>query len=259
MMARRLLLAAAVAAAVPSAAAQAPVAPAAAPSVPAAPAIDRQRLALATVVVDKVFPVGTYKRLMGGTMDRMLGSIVDTAGALPMRQLAAIGGMDEAEASKLPQASLAQVMEIYDPHYRERTRIGMRAMMDAMSVTMTRLEPRVRSGLARAYARKFDLGQLRDLDAFFRTATGSYYAAESMGIYMDPELMAEMQAFAPELLKDLPAMAKTAEAATAALPKPRRMADLSPAERKRLAALLRVEDDALSDPPATSLPNGTTP
>lgn len=231
---------------------------------PPAATIEPGRLALATTVVDKVFPVGTYKRLMGGTMDRLIAGIVDAAGTMPIRQLAALGGLSEAQARELPDTSLAQITAIYDPDYRERTRLTMRVMMDAMSGVMTRFEPRVRVALARAYARRFDVAQLTDLDTFFRTPTGALYAHESMAIYMDPELLEEMQSLTPELLDAMPAILKQAEAATASLPKPRRIADLSDADRRKLAALLGVKPVDLKDPPATtlsttSLSTGTQP
>lgn len=210
--------------------------------------VEPARLKAARPVVDRLFPVGTYKRLMGGTMDKMMNSLMDGVLAMPMRDIAAIGGLDEERLAAMDKTSIAEIMAIYDPHYRERMQRGTRAMMDSMVGLMTEFEPRVRDGLTRAYARKFTAAQLDELAGFFATPTGSLYASESMAIFMDPEIMGEMQAWAPEMAKKIPDMAKEAEKATAALPRPRKIEELSPAERARLAKLLGVKPDELREP-----------
>ncbi len=70
-----------------------------------------------------------------------------------------------------------------------------------------------------------------------------------MSIFMDPEIMGEMQALMPEMMQQMPKLAEQAKKATDALPPPRRIADLSKAERKRLAAILGVKEDDLKDRP----------
>lgn len=230
--------------------------PAPAPATPVTPApaadatpIDPARLAAATSVVAKVFPVGTYKRLMGASMQQMMGTMTDLVGAMPLREVAALGGLEPDKAAELGEGTVAEVMAIYDPAYRERMRIGTTGVTDALSEVMTGFEPSVRTGLARAYARKFSAVQLAELDRFFLTPTGSFYAAESMGLYMDPELMKEMMAFVPEMFEQMPKLMAGVQAKTDALPKPRKIAELTPAERTRLAALLGVMESALRDPP----------
>lgn len=218
--------------------------------------IDPARLAAAETIVAKVFPLGTYKKLMGDTMDRLMGSMMDGVMGMPLAQIAAMGGLEPDQAAALEEASLAEIMAIYDPHFRERTQVGMRAMMDSMAGLMTDYEPRIQAGLARAYARKFDAKQLADLNAFFATPTGRVYAAESMALYMDPEIMNEMQAFMPDMMKRMPDLVKAMTDATAHLPKPRKIEELSEAERAKLSRLLGVEENELRDPPAADLPGG---
>lgn len=220
-------------------------------TVVAAPApIAPAQLAAAKIVVAKVFPDGTYKRMMGETFSKMMDSMMDGASQLPMRSIAAIGNLDEDKIAALGDTTLAEVMAIYDPHFRERLQIGTRAMMDSMTDMMSSMEPRVRDGLGRAYARRFTAQQLGELNTFFATPTGSVYAAESMSLYMDPEVMTEMTAMMPELMQKMPDFIKAMETSTAALPKPRKLEDLSKAEKAKLATLLGVKEKDLRDPPA---------
>lgn len=223
-----------------------------APVTNAQTAPDAARVAAAQPVVDKIFPVGTYRRMMEGTLSKMMDSMMDGVMKMPIAQLARIGGVPEEKLAGLNQSSMEQISAIVDPHFRERTTLGMNAMMASMTEMMDGFEPKVRDALTRAYARKFDGRQLAELAAFFRTPTGDLYARQSMMMFMDPEIMSEMQALMPEMMKKMPEMAAKAEEATKKLPPPRKIADLSPEERGKLAKLLGVKASDLKDNAATS-------
>jgi len=211
------------------------------------PAVDPASLALARPVVDRLFPVGTYKRLMGATMGKMMDSIMDGAMNLPMASLARIGGVPQDRLARMDKATLAEAMVILDPYYRERTKRGMNAMMGSMTELMTGFEPQIRDALTRVYARRFDTRQLGELNAFFSTPTGTAYAADSMTLMMEPEIMGEMQTLMPKLMGKMPEFVAAAEKAVAELPKPKRYEDLSKAERDKLAAVLGVDAKTLHD------------
>jgi hypothetical protein len=218
-----------------------------APSAPAAtPApIDPIRLEAARLTVGHVFPSGTYARLMNGTMDGMMKSMFDGVGKIPMRDLAAIGGLSEAQLAKLGNGTLEEVTTIIDPAFHQRMDLSMRTMMREMGAVMSSFEPAMQDGLAQAYARRFTAAQLAELNRFFDTPTGSIYAAESMLLFMDPAVMSKMQTMMPELMKQMPALIGKVKDATAGLPAPRKPAELNPAERQRLARLLGITEAQL--------------
>lgn len=224
----------------------------AAPVAHAQGAPDAARVTAARPVVDKIFPVGTYRRMMEGTMSKMMDSMMDGVMKMPIGQFARIGGVPEEKLAALDESSMEQISAIVDPHFRERTKLGMDAMMGSMADMMDGFEPKVRDALTRAYARKFDGKQLGELAAFFKTPTGDLYARESMMMFMDQEIMGEMQALMPEMMKKMPEMAAKAEAATKRLPPPRKVAELSQEERGKLAKLLGVKASDLKDGAATS-------
>lgn len=211
-------------------------------------AVDPARLAAARRTVDYVFPTGTYARMLNGTMDKMMDSMMDSMMKMPVRDLAGISGVD---ASKLGPGTTAQIMEIYDPVYRERMRVTTHAMMGEMSTLMTRFEPDIREGLSHAYAAKYDVRQLGELNAFFATPTGRQYAADSYLIMMSPEVMSKMQAFVPELMKQMPAIVEKVKAKNASLPPVRKYADLSDADKTKLAGLLGISRQDLDKSEAT--------
>ena len=225
--------------------AQAPVA--------GAPAVteDPATLAAARRVAAHLMPPGIYKQIMGPMMDPILGNMGQSMKALPLRQLAQLGGMTAEEAAKLDHVDMATVMAIYDPHWEERMRLSMRAMIDSMADFFTTMEPDMREGMAKAYAHRFTLAELDDVDRFFGTPSGEKFANRYMTIMTDPAVAAQMKALMPKMIAQMPRFVAAAQKATAALPAPRKINDLTAAERATLAKALGVTQDKLHDPKGT--------
>lgn len=214
---------------------------------------DPARLAAARQTVDYVFPTGTYARMMGETMDKMMDSILDSTMRMPLKDLGGTMGVD---TGKIGEGSLAEMMEIYDPAYKERMRLSTRTMMAEMSTLMTRFEPDIRDGLATAYARRFDAAQLGELNRFFATPTGKAYAADAYIIMMSPDVMEKMQAFMPQVMQAMPAIVEKVKVATEKLPQPRAYADLSDAEKAKLAKILGISREELEEKEAAKAAEG---
>jgi hypothetical protein len=173
-------------------------APSTASTVSESPA-DPARLAAAKPVVDKLWPLGTYRRMMDGTMSKLMDSMMESM--MGMKASDMVGAVDKTgKASEaVGDQSMGALAEKADPNFRERTRI----MMDTM-----------------IYARRFSAAQLADMATFFATPSGKAYAEQSMLVFMDPEMIQGMQAFVPELMKAMPDIMKKTEAATKHLPPP---------------------------------------
>lgn len=225
-----LVLAAALALAPPAHAQEAPAATNLSATLPAA-----------TRIADRLLPKGIYREMMSGTFDRMMNSLMESVGDVPLRAFIKAAGVDDSAAAGAKPATLNQVMAILDPYHRERTERGMKAMTGLMVDMMDRYEPAVREGVAEAYARRFTPAQLADLERFFATPTGSAYAGQSMLIYSDPAVMNRMMAMMPEMMQQMPQMVAAMQDATKDLPKARTYKDLSADERKQLAELLGID------------------
>ena len=210
-------------------------------SAPIAP----ERLAAARITANAVFPAGTYARMMNGTMDKMMDSIMNSMAKMPLKELAGVGGASEATLAKMSNATMQQIMDIYDPAYRQRTQILTHTMMNEMVTLMTGFEPQIRDGLAQAYARRFDAAQLAQLNAFFATPTGKAYATDSNLMMTSPEVMSTMADIMPALMKQMPAIIEKVKTASADLPPVRTFAQLSDSDKTKLAGLLGVSREEL--------------
>lgn len=194
-------------------------------------------------IAARLIPDGIYQKMMSGTFDKLIDGMMNQMMDLPLRDFMKLGGLDDSKLGKMSPATLREIGAIVDPAMRERSRLMMTVMMPEMGQIMTKMEPSVRSGVATAYANRFSAAQLAEIDRFFATPTGSEYAAQSMLIMTDPAVIEQMQAMMPELMKAMPAIIAKVKTASDALPKPKKAADLTPAERKRLGELLGVDLD----------------
>lgn len=200
--------------------AELPAAPAAANPAPAEAAeIDTEHRRLALQTVDFLWPMGTYQRMMKDMMgpDGMMGAMFDM-------KLGDMVDVDKAEMSEedkeIADTTMREAMAGKDPHFEERMRITAEVISEGMGSVIGKLEPAVRDGLANVVAKKFTSAQLRDLNLFFATPTGRFYAAESMTMFMDPELLKSMMSVMPELIKAMPSIEEKLKQATAHLPPP---------------------------------------
>lgn len=201
-------------------------------------ATDPARLDAARVTVDYLFPLGTYERMMKGTMDQLMDSILTQTFDRPVAETMKGYGLEDKTLDELGDSSFNDIMKQHDPHFEERMKISTRVMMDEMTDLMTRMEPSLRDALTRIYARKFTVPQLAEMNAFFATDTGSAFARDYMMVFVDPEMMESMMGMVPEMMQSMPAIMKKVEAATAHLPPP----VAQPADRTD-DSLSQMEDD----------------
>jgi hypothetical protein len=183
------------------------------------------RLALSRVTVQGLFPDGSYGQLMDG----MLGDISERVLDLSEADFGA-KGKDGKPASK---ATLREAAIKEDPHFEERMKIIERVIGEEMAKIAKIVEPKLREGLARSMARRFDEQQLGDINAFLATDSGRAFGKQSMAMWVDSDVMRAMVASFPEIITAMPDAMKRLEAETAHLPKPRKKAEAKKAAKAK--------------------------
>ena len=229
--------------------AAAPIALVAQPPTASAAPLDPASLAASRTLALKLIPPGTYQRMMSGSLKPMMGSMFDQMLDMPAKQLLASFGLPDADVAKLNSGTLRQIMAIIDPAFEQRMKITTSSMFDSMGNVFAKIEPDLREGMAEAYASRFTVAQLGELNAFFATPTGTAFAAQQLTIMQDPALTKRMQGMLPLILQQMPAAMKKVQADLAALPKPKTAADLTDADRQKLAALIGISPDKLKAKP----------
>ena len=170
------------------------------------------RLALARTTAIGVLPNGTYAAMFE-----------DVMGGLVERVLSMNPGDFEPKAARGKPAgamSLRQQLAKDDPHFEERMKIARRVVGEELLKMSVTLEPKLRDGLARSLARRFDERQLTDINAFLATDTGRAFGSQSMRLWVDPDVMRSMFQSFPDMIAAVPGALIRLEAATSHLPKP---------------------------------------
>ena len=162
--------------------------------------------------------------MLGGDQDGFGEMFLDMRPGDLMGALAESMPEEKAATAKAKTAesspTFREMMKAEDPHFEERMRIMARVVGEEVRRIAKPIEPKFRAGLAKSIARRFTRAQLEPLAAFLETDAGRAYAAESMTMFMDKDVMLAMANSLPVVIKELPGAFKKVEAATAHLPKP---------------------------------------
>ena len=181
---------------------------------PAQPDPAPERLALARATANGMLPDGTY----AGLFDDMISGLVERVLSLNPAEFGAPAAKDKAPAAM----SLRQEIAKGDPHFEERMRITRRVIGEELIKISAVMEPKLREGLARSIARRFDERQLKDVNAFLATDTGKAFAGQTMRMWVDPDVMRSMVQGFPHMVSAMPGAMMRLEAETAHLPKPKK-------------------------------------
>ena len=207
--------------------------------------IDPQRLSLAKQTTAQIMPDGIYSKLMKGMFDKLLGTILKQPVGMSDLEISLISGVEIAEGG-LDEGKRKAITALLDPNHSERAAAMQTSFKPLMDKIATTIEPPMREGLARAYARKFSVEQLTEMNGFFATPTGSLYASESFLLQADPEVMQATFSALPTLMAELTNPGNEYEAKLATIPPARTLDELSAKEKGSLAKLLGTSVDKLS-------------
>ncbi len=185
-----------------------------------AASIDPARLAAAQKTVGKLIPPGTYKRMMKDVMDKMANGMIEQMMGMDAATVAGMAGAkaDSGEVDAVKGKTIGELTAQKDPHFKERMDIMMKVMFTEMGAIMTDMEPAIRNALSNTYARKYNVKQLDDMNAFFGTPSGAAFADNFMATFTDKEMIDASMAMMPKIMEAMPVIMKKVEAATAHLP-----------------------------------------
>lgn len=199
---------------------------------------EEARLPIAQKVVGKLFPEGTYAKMMQESMQPMMQGIMGGIEGNPAITLSQLTGVGVSDLQQLNSADLEAAVQLLDPSASDRSAAMGEISVKMVTDVMKQIEPAYRVGLVRAYATRFTQEELTELDGFFSTKTGGRYAAESFLIYADPQVMAAMNDMMPAMIEMMPKMMEGMAKVSEQFPPARRFSELSAQERDRVARLL---------------------
>lgn len=188
---------------------------------PAGPEPAPARLALARTTAAGMLPNGTYAALF----DEAMSGVVERVLSIKPADLGV-------KAKRGSAASLRDQMIKEDPHFEERMKITRKIIGEELTKISAVMEPKLRDGLARSIARRFDEKQLGDINAFLATDSGRAFAGQTMRMWVDPDVMRSMMQSMPHMISAMPGAMLRLEAATKHLPKPKKAKDKEQAKEE---------------------------
>ncbi len=174
------------------------------------PVPDPERLIVAEKIVARLYPVGTSERVVRTMMDDMVKPIVNRTLDLNLDEAIELFGIPDdliptsEENTERRTKKFGDLIAEMDPKFREKMDIVFEAYSELTGLTSAPIEPALSQAMARDYARKYDLQQLNDLDAFFSTPTGGIFARDFMLSTASIDMV-------QTALKEFPAIAENSE------------------------------------------------
>ena len=194
------------------------------------------RLPQANRIIAAIIPEGSLGEMMGGMFDRIMGPMMAMAGPGSAATVTQGTGLTGADLDLTPEQS-DELAALFDPAWAERQTREMAVMPAIMADMMNQMEPGMRKAMAELYAINFNAAELDGIEAFFKTETGASYARKSFTMASDPRVLSASMEAMPQIMGSLTAMEQKLAEAGAGLPPKRSFADLSAAEKARVAEL----------------------
>jgi hypothetical protein len=209
--------------------------------------VDPARLTLARTTTAALIPSGSLEKMIDNMYGRMFSKFMEEMGGASDTMISIKTGVESDKIAALDEKTKNAIADMFDPHRKDRDDQILKVVRPLLSEALADMEPPMREGLAKAYARKFSGDQLGQLNSFFATPVGGLYAGESMALQADPEVMLAVIKAVPPLITKFIDRGPQVEKQLKELPKERALADLSDAEMAKLAKLMKVDVKTLKE------------
>lgn len=194
------------------------------------------RLPQAQRIIAQMIPEGTMAEMMGSMFDKMLGPIMQAGGSQATGTVTSATGLNTFDLDLTPEQT-EELASLFDPAWAERQEREMAMFPGVMKQVMNAMEPGMRKVMAELYAINFSPTELNEIETFFLTPTGASYARKSFTMSSDPRVMSATMEALPTMMAAIGSLEKSIVEATADLPVKRSFADLTPAEKAKVAEM----------------------
>jgi len=211
------------------------------------PPVEPARLVLAQKTMTALIPAGSLEKMIDNLYGKMFKTIMGEFGGQSDLMLSIKTGVESDKIATLDEATKTKVADMFDPHRKEREDQITKVIKPLISEVLGDMEPPMREGLAKAYARKFTATQLTDLNGFLATPTGALYANEWMALQADPEVMVSVIKAVPPLVTKFIDRAPQIEKDMKDLPQEKQLSDFTDKDLAKLAKLMKVDVKVLKE------------
>ncbi len=210
------------------------------------PAIEPAKAEVARSVAARLMPAGISRDILSSPFNATVVNLAHSYLMMPVEQLAnSIGIALPQEGVSGPPLVHVGILQIIDPANVERTTIVGKVIREMAADAAVANESELRNALAVTYSSQLSLDQLKALDNFLATPAGAAFARANAMLGDDPFVLGALSSQLRAIAAAMPAMLARLSKETKSLPPIKSAAQLTPAERKQIADLLRVDQSQL--------------
>jgi hypothetical protein len=195
------------------------------------------RLPQAQRIIAQIIPEGTLADMMGSMYEKMLGPIMQAEGPAATGIVTRATGLNVFDLNLAPEQA-EELASLFDPVWAERQKREMALVPGMMAQLMNAMEPGMRKAMSELYAINFSSTELNEIEAFFLTETGASYARKSFTMSSDPRIISATMEAMPTMMETFGSLEKRVAEASADLPPQRSFADLTAAEKTKVAEMI---------------------
>lgn len=212
------------------------------------PPIAPAQLALAETTTGALVPPGSLEKMLDNLYGKLFRGMLGEFGGMSDLMLSIKTGVESEKIEALDTPTKEAIADMFDPHRKAREEQIMTTVKPLVSEVLRDFEAPMRTGMARAFARKFSADQMTQMNAFFATPAGQAYASEWMALQADPEIiLAIVRSLPPMANKWIDRAPELEGKFKDDLPKEKQLSDLSDAELTKLAKLMKVDVKVLKE------------
>ena len=210
------------------------------------PALDPAKAELARSIAARLVPVGINRALLSDPFNVTILSLVHSYLMMSVEQFAAsVGAKLPEEGITGPPAVRLGILHVIDPASAQRAKIADAVIRDIAIRAATAEEPRLREAVALAYANRLSVDELRAVDVFLAPPAGAAFARATAVLDDDLDVRLARSRMERAIMASGPQVAARVNEEAASLPSIKTPADLSPAERRKIADLLQISESQL--------------
>ena len=154
-----------------------------------------------------------------------MGTMFDRMMEMKASDLGAASGMKTPAMAAANDLSIHDQAARKDPYFDQRMAAMRQVVTEELGRVSAIIDPRMREGLARAMARRFEAQQLGEINRFIATPTGQAFAGQYMQLWVDPDTIRSIFTSVPELMKLMPEVTQKFKAVEEKFPKPPKTAE----------------------------------
>jgi len=212
------------------------------------PPIAPAQLALAETTTGALVPPGSLEKMLDNLYGKLFRGMLGEFGGMSDLMLSIKTGVESEKIEALDTPTKEAIADMFDPHRKAREEQIMTTVKPLVSEVLRDFEAPMRTGMARAFARKFSADQMTQMNAFFATPAGQAYASEWMALQADPEIiLAIVRSLPPMANKWIDRAPELEGKFKDDLPKEKQLSDLSDTELTKLAKLMKVDVKVLKE------------